>query len=391
MFANYFESLPKTLTDFKNELNSNQIGSQLTCYAENKFPDITNIDIAIMVIPENRGSSDQLESCACLEFRRSFYSLFRGKWNFRIADFGNLILGESIKDTYFALTDIISNLLSQSVFPIIIGGSHDLVFPIYQSYESFSKGVNLLCVDSRFDLIDAEINRINSKNFVGSILKKENNHFNHFINLGYQSYFCQNDESHLLEKMFFESCRLGDLRANINEAEPYIRSADIVALDLSSIKQSDAPGSSNASPNGLEAHHACVISRYAGMSDRVSSFGIFELDYLKDINYQTVALISQVVWYFIEGFSLRINDYPSAKTVNSNYQKYLIPIKDSKLEFVFYKSKKTDRWWFSTCVDLDEETNYKKKILPCSYEDYLNTVSGELPKRILRILKSTSL
>ena len=61
-----------------------------------------------------------------------------------------------MKDTYFALNDIISSLLSQSVFPIVLGGTHDLAYPIYQSYQSFTKGVNLLCVDSRFDLMDVE-------------------------------------------------------------------------------------------------------------------------------------------------------------------------------------------------------------------------------------------
>ena len=391
MFSNYFQPISQKLIDFKNNLNNNQIGSQMICFENNEFPDITKVDIALMVIPENRGSSDKFAPSSYIEFRKSFYSLFQGEWSFRIADFGDLKLGESVKDSYFALSDIVSNLLSQSVFPVIIGGSHDLVFPIYQSYESFSKGVNLLCVDSRFDLIDAEISMTNSKNFVGTILKQENNHLNHFINLGYQSYFCQNDESHLLEKMFFESYRLGELRANIKESEPFVRSSDIVAIDLSSMKQSDSPGSSNPSPNGIEAHHACTISRYAGMSDRVSSFGIFEFNSLKDVNYQTTYLIGQIIWYFIEGFSLRINDYPSSKTINVNYQKYLIPIKDSNLEFVFYKSKKTNRWWFSSSLEYEEEASYKQKILPCSYEDYLATVSGDIPKRILRVLKSASI
>ena len=390
MFSNYFDPVSKNVIDFKSALNQNQIGSSLVCYSPNEFPDIGNIDIAIIIVPENRGSSIPIEFNSYLDLRRSFYSMFQGNWQFRIADFGNLRLGDDLKDTYFAINDIVSNLLSQSVFPIIIGGTHDLVFPIYQAYESFSKGVNLLSIDSRFDLIDSDPTRINSKNFIGYILKQDNNHLKNFINLGYQAYLCQNDEAALLEKMFFESCRLGELRANIKEAEPYIRSADIVSLDMAAIKQGDAPGTINPSPNGLEAHHACIMSRYAGISDRVSSFGIFEVDFLKDCNLQTINLMSQVIWYFIEGFALRIVDYPSAKTINVDYQKYLIPVKDSNLEFIFYKSKKTDRWWVSSCMDFDEETNYQQSIIPCSYEDYLNTLSGDLPKRIFRILKTMS-
>ena len=119
--------------------------------------------------------------------------------------------------------------------------------------------------------------------------------------------------------MLFESFRLGDLRENIKEAEPYLRNADIVSLDLCSIKQGDAPGTTDPSPNGLEAHHICIISRYAGMSDRVSSLGIFELDLSKDLHSQTTNLISQIIWYFLEGFSLRVSDYPNSKTINNDF------------------------------------------------------------------------
>ena len=279
--------------------------------------------------------------------------------------------------------------MSQSVFPLVLGGSQDLVYPMYQAYGSFTKGVNLLCVDSRFDLIDADGLNINSRNFIGYIIKQEPNHLTNFINLGFQSYLCQNDESHLLEKMLFESYRLGNLRENIKESEPYLRSADIVSFDLSAIKQADSPATSFPSPNGLEAHHACVISRYAGMSDRVSSFGLFEFDSLKDSNHQTANLMSQIIWYFLEGFTLRTSDYPNSKTININYQKYLIPVKHSNLQFIFYKSKNTGRWWVSSSMEFDQETNYKETVIPCSYEDYLNTISGDIPKRIYKVLKTT--
>tara|TARA_B100000902_G_C27268527_1_gene894993 strand:+ start:413 stop:1594 length:1182 start_codon:yes stop_codon:yes gene_type:complete len=389
MFSNYFDALPQAFLDFKNQLNKNTIGFHVQCYENEFFPDIEQVDIALIVVPESRGSGFDLEKTdtAYIDFRKGFYNLFRGSWKLRISDFGNLKCGMSLKDTYFALNDIVSSLLSQSVFPVVIGGTHDLIYPIYQSYESFTKGVNLLCVDSKFDLIDQDMSNINSHNFLGYIIKQQPNHLNNFVNLGYQSYLCQHDESNLLEKMFFNAFRLGDLRENIKETEPYLRNSDIVSLDLSSIRQADAPGSTFPSPNGIDAHHACVIARYAGMSDRVSSFGVFEFNPAYDINFQTANLLGQIIWYFIEGFSLRVADYPSAQTINKNYQKYFIPIKDTDLQFIFYKSKITGRWWVSSCMDFHEETNYKERIMPCSYEDYLGASNGDIPKRIFRILK----
>ena len=391
MFSNYFEPLTEDFVSFQSQLNKNQLGYKLNYYYNESFPDIDTADIAFIFVPDNRGANKlNNDTVSYLALRKSFYRLFKGNWNFRMLDLGDLKLGNDVKDTYFALTDIVSNLLSQSVFPIIIGGSNDLVYPVYRAYESFSRGVNLLCVDSKFDLIDTDSLEISSRNFVGHIIKQEPNHLSNFINLGYQSYLCQNDESALLDKMLFESCRLGEIRDNIKEVEPYMRSADLVSFDLSSIKQGDAPGTSQPSPNGLEAHHSCAISRYAGISDRVSSFGVFELDASKDSTDQTLNLIGQIIWYFLEGFSLRTKDYPSAKTINTNYQKYYIPVRESDLQFIFYKSKNTGRWWVSSCMEFDDNTNYKEKIIPCSYEDYLNTISGDIPKRVYRLLKSLS-
>jgi len=388
MFSNYFDPVSEEVLDFKSKLSHNTIGFHITCNDGNVFPDIENTDIALIVVPENRGSNTNLAPNTYSNFRKSFYQLFQGNWKFRITDFGDLKSGSDIKDTYFAINDLVASLLSQSIFPIVLGGTHDISYPLYQSYDSFTKGVNMLSVDSRFDLIDTDALNINNRNFIGYIIKKEPNHLSNFINLGYQSYLCQNDESHLLEKMFFETCRLGDLRENIKISEPYIRSADIVTIDLSSIKQSDAPGNTSPSPNGIEAHHACIISRYAGMSDRVSSFGVFEFAELYDHRDQTSNLIAQIIWYFLEGYSLRVNDSPNASNINSKYQKYIIPIKDSDLQFIFYKSKDTGRWWFSSSMEFNEETNYRERLIACSYEDYLNTISGDIPKRIYRILKT---
>ena len=388
MFANYFDPLPDELLGFKEKLNPNTIGSSIKCYQKDSFPSIETAEIALIIVPEYRGGIKEKTNHSYYEFRKAFYGLYKGNWNFRIVDFGNLKSGDTLNDTYFALHDVISSLLSQSIFPIVLGGTQDLIYPLYQSYESFTKGVNILSVDSKFDLIDSDMNNLNSRNFLGYIIKKEPNHLTNYINLGYQGYLCQNDESHLLDKMHFESLRLGDLRNNIKESEPYIRNADIVSLDMSSVKQSDAPATTSPSPNGLEAHHICAIARYSGMSDRVSSFSIFEFDPNKVINFQTENLIGQIIWHFLEGFSLRISDSPNAKNININYKKYYIPIKDSNLQFIFYKSKQTGRWWFSSSMEFNDETNYREKIISCSYEDYLSAISGDIPKRIYRILKT---
>ena len=169
-----------------------------------------------------------------------------------------------------------------------------------------------------------------------------------------------------------------------------MRDADIVSIDMKSIRAAELSSRQKFSPNGFDGKEICAISRYAGISNKVSSFGVFEFNDICDRDLQTVHLMSQIIWYFLEGFYLRVNDSPNAKNIHTNYQKYIVPIKDSDLQFIFYKSKNTGRWWFSSSMDFNEDINYKKKIIACSYEDYLNTISGDIPKRIYRILKTTA-
>ena len=79
------------------------------------------------------------------------------------------------------------------------------------------------------------------------------------------------------------------------------------------------------------------MARYAGISDKVTSFGIFNFN----SNTNEVVLITQMLWYFIEGFCFRSNEYPFG--TKEHYIKYIVLIEDEEL--VFYKSNITGRWW----------------------------------------------
>jgi hypothetical protein len=44
---------------------------------------------------------------------------------------------------------------------------------------------------------------------------------------------------------------------------------------------------------------------------------------------------------------------------------------------LFYKSQQTDRWWMEV-VNL---TGNARRIVPCSYQDYLRAAQGDVPHR----------
>ena len=76
---------------------------------------------------------------------------------------------------------------------------------------------------------------------------------------------------------------------------------------MKSIKASELSSRQKFSPNGFDGKEICSLSRYAGISNKVSSFGIYEYKSSNE-DELTENLIAQIIWYFIEGVNCRIND-----------------------------------------------------------------------------------
>jgi hypothetical protein len=185
-----------------------------------------------------------------------------------------------------------------------------------------------------------------------------------------------------MDKLYFDVHRLGDFRNNISIAEPIIRNANMLSFDISAIRSADAEGNANASPNGFYGEDACQIARYAGMNDKLSSIGFYEYNPEYDPRGQTAMLLSQMVWYFIDGFYNRKKELPMLP--KSQYITYRTSLKDGTHELVFVKSKKTDRWWMQVPYPTGGSKNERHHLVPCRYEDYQLANSGEMPDLWLR-------
>ena len=366
-------------------LNSSLIlGNRINIFSDvSSPPDLANVDIAIIGVNEYRNGINSLdENFSLNEIRKKFYNLYPGNWSLNIADLGDLILGENVFDTYQAMQSIISVLLKNNIIPVIIGGTQDLTYANYRSYDYLEKTVNVVNIDSNFDLGDSS-KPIKNNSFLGKIiLDKPHNLFNYSV-LGYQTYFNSQEEIDLMEKLYFEPYRLGELNNCIQNAEPILRDANIVTLDLKSIKSSELSSKQKFSPNGFDGKEICAISRYAGISNKVSSFGIYE--YLPSIEDEaTEMLIAQIMWYFIEGVSCRIVDNNFHKV--EDFQKFIVLV-DSQ-ELVFLKSVKSSRWWVE--IPFVQNSNNKlddHSLLPCMHEDYLDASKGVIPERWFKAQK----
>ena len=350
--------------------------------AKGNFPDLSNKKMALVGVEEGRAAVGNYDTGLKLEeIRKELYKLYPGNWPVNIADLGNISKGNTIEDTYFALNEIITYLLKNKIIPIIIGGGQDLTYANYRAYDKLEQTVNIVTVDSKFDLGLIEED-LNSQTFLSKIVMNQPNNLFNYCNIGYQTYFNSQEEIDLLDNLFFETYRLGEVVNSIQIVEPAMRDADIVSIDLSAVRNSDAPGNNNASPNGFTGAEICTIARYAGISDKVSSFGIYEFNSKLDVKNQTAQLIAQMIWYFIEGVNYRANDYPFG--LKDNYQKYIVPIENEVLNF--HKSNKSGRWWME--ISLNDNNKFKRhSLIPCTYQDYVCASNQEIPDRWYKTLK----
>jgi arginase family enzyme len=383
MEFDFLSPLDSEILDYINGLSSQQLGSKVVLHTSEAFPEVSKVTIGIIGVLENRGNSNGNQEIDLLAIRKELYRLYPGNWDASIADFGNILAGNSIEDTYFALKKVASSLIKNNIIPVVIGGSQDLTYSLYRAYDDLEQMVNLVAVDSQFDF-GKESDVVSASSYLTKIVIEEPNNLFNYCNIGYQTYYNSQEEIDLVEKLFFDAYRLGEVSNTIAISEPVFRDADLVSFDMNAVKSSDSGNFTPFVPNGFNGKEICTLSRYAGISDKVTSFGIFNHN---DTEQESV-LIAQIIWYFIEGYHYRSNEYPFGS--KENYLKYIVPSEDEEL--IFYKSDKTDRWWIEIPFIINGNNKLKRNtLLPCSHEEYLAACDQELPERWWKAQRKNSI
>jgi formiminoglutamase len=344
-----------------------QIGKHVAVY-EQDFPDISLADVVLVGCAEQRGGGPSKKSSSPDNVRREFYKLYNWHNSLTIADAGNVKPGATVADTYAALKIVISEITGIGKTALIIGGSHDLTLAQYQSFFSKQKLIEAVCIDARMDLDNNSPAK--SDTFLMDMLTGEPNFIRHYNHIGFQSYLVHPHMLETLDKLRFDCFRVGKVRENMEEVEPVIRNADLFSFDISAIANAYAPANT-LTPNGFTGEEACALMRYAGMSPVARSVGIYGYDSNKDVNNITAKQISQMLWYFLEGRNRGMRE--AAIQEKDSFNEFHIAF--GEIETTFLQSKRTGRWW----MQLPDQ-----QFIACSYNDYIQARSNEVPERWLR-------
>jgi len=344
------------------------------------LPVLALASVAILGVKESRNAYEKkMEKLDVSAIRLQLYKLLMGNWNSTIVDMGDIEEGDAVEDTYFIVKEIVAGLLEENIIPIIIGATQDITYPAYRAFDGIKDMINLVAIDSRFDFgMDDEL--ISSNSYMSKIITDKPNNLFNFSNIGYQSYFNAQEEIDLMERLFFDAYRLGDLISDIKLAEPVLRNAHMVSMDARSIKASEIGYSESFSPNGFTGREICAIARYAGISDNVCVFGLYEMG----SSAQSNQLMAHIIWYFIEGTNFRIKESPYDKS--NDFTKYTVPTETEQL--IYYKSHFTDRWWVEVPSVLPSNTKtVTSSLLPCTEKDYLDACDQNIPERWFKAYK----
>ncbi len=366
MLQNWLKPVPAQLFELAQNLPAHSFGNNAVLFNKD-FPELRQVKIALV------GTGDEEAN----EVRRHLYpTVFSFKKN-SVADLGNA----RKSDPSFVI-NLIYELIAGKVLPIVIGSEIGEIAAQFLAYQNTKALVSAALVDEkpRFLLKGKEKT---AETVLNPLFEPRHPMLFHFAQIGGQAHLTPPDCLKFFDKNNFDFFRLGRARTAIEEAEPIIRDADMMAFSLAALKQSEAPGQRDASPSGFSCEEACQLARYAGMSDKLTSFGIYGFQKDLDRDGQTAQVVAQMAWYFMEGYFNRKQDYPAS---TDGLTEYIVDFKDHDWSLTFWKSARSGRWWLQVPVETGEQ-HQRHRLIPCSLADYQLACREELPERLLNAFK----
>jgi formiminoglutamase len=309
--------------------------------------------------------------------RQALYPLSFPFSGLQVVDLGNLR-----KKGVDFLAPLLKELLESRVLPVILSKDPAYLQSQFYAHLAVQSNICLNVVDEGIAIDHKGLSH--SSSFLAPLLQHPKSELLHCSLLAAQSHFIAPSIFEQMDRQRFEVLRLGALRADLPAAEPYIRDADFAVFHLAALKQSEMPAVSHPSPNGLFSEEACQLARYAGMSDKLRSFGLFGFAAEQDHRQLGAQVVAQMIWYFLDGYYHRTGDFPVSK---DELVEYLVDVKLLDHPLTFWRSNRSGRWWIQIPAKGKDENPDRHRLVPCSYSDYLQATRGDIPERLLQALK----
>jgi formiminoglutamase len=357
MLHNWLKTLSKPIQKYAADQPEYTIGNRLVLYRDD-FPDLKKVRVAIV-------GADAAVADAC---RMALYPLVAGFPSGTVADIGNLR-----KSDANMLMPVLYELVTGGVVPIILGRDHALASAQFLAYQEAKALVNWAVIDETLRLSGA----------LESVLSPRHPLLFHFALVGAQSHLLPPADHQMLDRNNFELVRLGRSRAALEEVEPVLRDADLLTFHLNALKMSEIPDVTQPTPSGYFLEEACQLVRYAGMSDKLTSFGLYGWQPSSQSQNASAQVVAQLAWYFMDGYFNRKGDYPVSQ---QRLTEYVVDYPKLNYQLIFWHSARSGRWWMQVPTS-NTRKHQRHRLVPCSTQDYQAACRQELPDRLMAALQ----
>lgn len=326
--------------------------------------------IALLWVSDNKGAGGSAEVQDFHKFRRELYKLSALDFDVPVYDFGDLVSGKSVQDSHYILQEVLSACHYKRTIPVVIGGSNDFSYSLFSALNFHQKDISYTQISNVVSLSN-EGEEINEKNFLSRIFSSKNFSIKNYHHLGYQKHLNEVDSIKLIKEVEFDVVRLAEMMNSTAKTEPYFRNANLVTVNCDAVESMSEPFSLHPQVNGLNRREICAYMKEAGLSSKLQSVGIFNLDIETDhvLNHQ---LLAQMVWYLMEGINIR-RSHPKEKKLET----FWVLVDDS--EYAFQRDTFSGLWYFGDSGNLED-------CLPCSQEDYDQAKKGYLNTRLFNFI-----
>ena len=375
--SHYFNAVDLSgLGSKEEELSKYSVGMAIDRSCENlSAAEIGKYEVAVAGIPYDNGDWKNGAAQAPDKIRAEWYKMPSWEEKLKIIDLGNLKKCKNKKETLLAVRDITDYLNELNVVTVFIGGSQDVTVGICEAFKD-NRYFTLSVADAVLD-VKERVEKFSSDNFLTRVFRRIPQLFQ-FNLVAYQKHLVVPE---LLWKTagVNQHIRLGQLREKFSNAEPVLRNTDVFSFDTGVVKFTDAPAGKQKNPNGLRSEEACQLAKYAGISSRMKVFGLFETLPENDSVKITTRLAAEIIWYFMEGFSMR-HDEDDWNTESKKI--YRVEINQLDKPLVFFQDTFTNRWWLEI-----QGISGEKTIVACSEEEYQRASTNEIPEFWLKYVQ----
>lgn len=284
-----------TPVQWDNSIPKSKFGSLISS-------DPTNCNIALVGLPDDTGvklnngrPGAKLGPSAMRQVLQSYGVSNPNGWDWpSVFDAGDVDVVEGdLHETHRRITSAVESVLDLGLFPIAIGGGHDLTFPFVRAVANKFGTMQGVYFDPHLDVRDTDGSGMPFRRLVetGAASSLRIHGFDPMCNSREHVAWFQSHGGHIDQDML--------------PNDPWPTQPTFVSLDLDILDASHAPGVSAMNPCGWTPKQVAQWVHAAGANPHVRCFDIMELSPPNDHLNRTTRLAARMLLTFLQGFSER--------------------------------------------------------------------------------------